>query len=91
MYNSRGNNKNHGKVVVLRDGGENASFNGERYRERKLPLAGVEGTRLSTDEEGESREYLARFGERRFSVNGRKYLEDTEGSRREIGSRFRGG
>ena len=78
-------------MVVLRDGGENASLNGERYRERKFPLAGVEGTLLSTDEEGESREYLARFGERRFSVNGRKYLEDTEGSRREVGSRFRGG
>ena len=52
----------------MRDGGENASLNGERYRERKLPLVGVEGTLLGTDEDGEVREYLARFGERRFSV-----------------------
>ena len=76
---------------MSRVGGENASCKGERMRERNLPREGVDGILRDTDEEGEVREYGTRLGERRFSVKGRKYLEDTEGSRRERGSRFRGG
>ena len=54
--------------MVSRDGGENASCNGERMRERNLPLEGVEGILRGTDEEGELREYLTRLGDRIFSV-----------------------
>lgn len=77
--------------MLSREGGENASCKGDRMRDRSLLREGVEGILRGSDEEGEVKENLARFGERIFSVYGRNILVDTEGSRRERDSRFRGG
>ena len=67
--NQEGASEAHGKVVLSREGGENASCRGDKIRGRSpLLREGVEGILRMSDEEGESRENLARLGERRFSV-----------------------
>ena len=67
--NQEGASEAHGKVVLSREGGENASCRGDKIRGRNpLLREGVEGILRMSDEEGESRENLARLGERSFSV-----------------------